>query len=129
MKNLSGKQIVIIIGILATAALHLTAAFDKVLFPLPSERPDITFTLNAIGYLGLLGAYFLPIPFFQERHKLVWWALFVYVIITIVAWLVIWVGLNVIAQGVPFFSHDSLYGVPAKIIEVILLVLLWQEKP
>ncbi|MCL4530061.1 MAG: hypothetical protein M1282_11675 [Chloroflexi bacterium] len=129
MKNLTGKQIVIIIGVLATALLHLGAAFDKVLFPLASERPDITFTLNAIGYLGLLGAYFLPIPFFQQRHKLVWWALFVYIIITIIAWLFIWVGLNVIAQGVPFFSQDSLYGVPAKIIEVILLILLWQEKP
>ncbi len=126
MKNLSGRQIAIIIGVILTALLHLGAAFDKVLFP---SGPDPLFTLNGLGYLGLLGAFFLPIPFFQQRHKLVWWALFVYVILTIVAWLVIWVGLNVIAQGVPFFSHDSLYGVPAKIIEVILLILLWQEKP
>ncbi len=126
MKNLTGKQIVIIIGVLATALLHLGAAFDRTLFP---SGPDPLFTLNGLGYLGLLGAYFLPIPFFQQRHKLVWWALFIYVIITIIAWLIIWVGLNVIAQGVPFFSHDSLYGVPAKIIEVILLILLWQEKP
>ncbi len=126
MKNLTGKQIVILIGVLATALLHLGAAFDKILFP---GGPDPLFTLNGLGYLGLLGAFFLPIPFFQQRHKLVWWVLFVYIIITIIAWLVIWVGLNVIAQGVPFFSHDSLYGVPAKVIEVILLVLLWQEKP
>ena len=55
--------------------------------------------------------------------------LFGYVILTIVAWLVIWVGLNVIKDGVPFFSHDSLYGVPAKIAEVILLSLLWADKP
>ncbi len=126
MKNLTGKQIVIIVGVLATALLHLGAAFDKVLFP---GGPDPLFTLNGLGYLGLLGAFFLPIPFFQQQHKLVWWALFVYIIVTIIAWLFIWVGLNVIAQGVPFFSHDSLYGVPAKIIEVILLILLWQEKP
>ncbi len=126
MKNLSGKQIAIIIGVILTALLHLGAAFDKVLFP---SGPDPLFTLNGLGYLGLLGAYFLPIPFFQQRHKMIWWVLFVYIIITIVAWLVIWVGMNVIAQGVPFFSHDSLYGIPAKIIEVILLILLWQEKP
>jgi hypothetical protein len=126
MKNLTGKQIVIIVGVLATALLHLSAAFDKILFP---EGPDPLFTLNGLGYVGLLGAFFLPIPFFQQRHKLVWWALFVYIIITIIAWLIIWVGLNVIAQGVPFFSHDSIYGVPAKIIEVILLIVLWQEKP
>ena len=109
--------------------LPLAAAFDGILFPLPSERPDLLFTLNGLGYLGLLGAFFLPIPFFVQRHKLVWWALFIYVIVTIVAWLVIWVGLNVVAQGAPFFGHDSLYGVPAKIIEIILLFLLWRDKP
>jgi hypothetical protein len=87
------------------------------------------FILNGLGYLGLLGAYFLPIKFFQDRHKLVWQVLFGYVILTIVAWVVIWVGLNVIKDGVPFFSHDSIYGVPAKIAEVILLGLLWSEKP
>jgi hypothetical protein len=85
--------------------------------------------LNGLGYLGLLGAYFLPISFFQQRHKLVWWALFIYIILAIVAWVVIWVGINVIANGVPFFSHDSVYGVPAKIIEIILLFLLWRDKP
>ena len=34
-----------------------------------------------------------------------------------------------IAQHVAFFSRDSIYGVPAKIIEVILLFLLRQDKP
>ena len=117
----------IIILVLATAVLHFAAAFDRVLFP--DGTPDPLFTLNGIGYLGLLGAFYLPIPFFQQRHKLVWQVLFGYIILTIVAWLVIWVGMNVIAQGVPFFSHDSVYGVPAKIIELVLLYLLWQEKP
>jgi len=117
----------IIVLVLATAMLHFAAAFDKVLFP--DGTPDPLFTLNGLGYLGLLGAFYLPIPFFQQRHKLVWQVLFGYIILTIVAWLVIWVGMNVIAQGVPFFSHDSLYGVPAKIIELVLLYLLWQEKP
>jgi len=118
----------VIVLVLATAALHFAAAFDPILFKLPSERPDITFTLNGLGYLGLLGAFYLPIPFFQQRHKLVWQVLFGYIILTIVAWLVIWVGMNVIAGGMPFFSHDSIYGVPAKIIELVLLYLLWQEK-
>jgi hypothetical protein len=34
----------------------------------------------------------------------------------------------VIIQGVPFFSHDSLYGVPAKISEVLLIWFLSQDK-
>jgi hypothetical protein len=62
-------------------------------------------------------------------HKQVWWALFGFVILTIVAWLIIWVGINVIGNHVPFFSRDSLYGVPAKTIEVILLYLLRRDKP
>ena len=125
--QLKTRQYVIIILVIATAALHLAAAFDRVLFP--EGTPDPLFLLNGLGYVGLLGAYFLPIPFFQTRHKLVWWALFVYVILTIVAWLAIWVGINVIANGVPFFGRDSIYGVPAKTIEIILLFLLWRDKP
>jgi len=117
----------IIVLVLATSALHFAAAFDRVLFP--GGIPDPLFTLNGLGYLGLVAAFYLPISFFQERHKWVWQVLFGYVILTIVAWLVIWVGMNVIAQGVPFFSRDSIYGVPAKIIELVLLYLLWQEKP
>ena len=125
--QLKTNHYIIIILVLATAILHLAAAFDTVLFP--TGVPDPLFLLNGLGYLGLLGAYFLPIPFFQQRHKLIWQALFGYVILTIAAWLVIWVGMNVIAQGVPFFGRDSIYGVPAKIIEVVLLALLWKDKP
>jgi hypothetical protein len=124
--KLSARHYLIVLLVLATAGLHLAAAFDKILF---KDGPDPTFILNGLGYLGLLGAYFLPVPFFQQHHKLVWQVLFGYVILTIVAWLVIWVGLNVIAGGQPFFAHDSLYGVPAKIIELILLYVLWQDKP
>ena len=125
--QLKTNHYIIIILVLATAILHLAAAFDTVLFP--TGVPDPLFVLNGLGYLGLLGAYFLPIPFFQERHKLIWQVLFGYVIVTILAWLIIWVGMNVIAQGAPFFGRDSIYGVPAKIIEMILLALLWKDKP
>ena len=124
--HLQARHYAIIALVIVTALLHFGAALDRQLFP---DGPDPLFTLNGLGYLGLLGAYFLPIPFLQERHRLVWWALFTYVIVTIVAWLVIWVGLNVIAQHVPFFSRDTLYGGPAKICEVILLFLLWRDKP
>lgn len=117
----------IIVLVLITAGLHLGAAFDRILFP--ERAPDPLFLLNGLGYLGLLGAYFLPIPFFQSKHKLVWWASFIYVIVTIIAWLLIWVGINVIGNGMPFFSHDSVYGAPAKIVEVILFFVLWRDKP
>ncbi len=121
----TGKQIVIALLIVFTAVLHIAAAFDKILFP----HPDPLFILNGLGFLGLLGAYFLPIKFFQDRHKLVWQGLFGYIILTIAAWIFIWVIQYVIIGGEPFFGHDSIYGVPAKIAEVTLLFLLWAEKP
>jgi hypothetical protein len=124
--KLNNKQIGIVVLVIFTALLHLAAAFDKVLFP---SSPDPLFILNGLGFLGLLGAYFLPIKFFQDRHKLVWQGLFGYIILTIAAWVFIWVIQYVIIGGEPFFGHDSIYGVPAKIAEAALLWLLWSEKP
>ncbi|MCX6057943.1 MAG: hypothetical protein NTW69_07330 [Chloroflexi bacterium] len=124
--KLNSKQIGIVVLVIFTALLHLAAAFDKVLFP---SSPDPLFILNGLGFLGLLGAYFLPIKFFQDRHKLVWQGLFGYIILTIAAWIFIWVIQYVIISGEPFFGHDSIYGVPAKIAEAALLWLLWSEKP
>jgi hypothetical protein len=126
MQKLTGKHYGIILAVLITAGLHLATAFDKILFP---DSPDPLFILNGLGYLGLLGAYFLPIPFFQQRHKLVWGGLFAFAIVTIIAWLVIWVGFYVIRDGYSFFDHDSIYGIPSKIDELILLALLWKDKP
>jgi len=123
--KLSPKHIGIILTALATAFLHFAAAFDRVLFP---DGADPLFILNGIGYIGLLGAYFLPIPFLRNRHGLVRWALIAFAIITILAWVYIWVFQYVIVQGVPFFSRDSWYGVPAKIAELLLLALLWNDK-
>src|SRR5690349_23317517 len=123
--KLSGRHYAIILFGLITAVMHLLAAFDKQLF---QEGPDPLFILNGLGYLGLLGAYFLPISFFQQRHELVRRGYILFAIITIVAWLVIWVGFSVIRDGVPFFSHDSLYGVPAKISELLLIWFLSQDK-
>ncbi|HSQ40196.1 MAG TPA: hypothetical protein VLM78_08535 [Anaerolineales bacterium] len=116
----------IIIAALATAILHLAAAFDKALFP---ESPDPLFILNGLGFLGLLGAYLLPIPFFQQQNNLVRKGFMAFALLTIAAWVFIWVIQYVIINGTPFFSHDSIYGVPAKIAEVALIFLLRNDKP
>ncbi len=123
--RLTGKHYAIIILTLFTAFLHLAAAFDKQLF---KEGPDPLFILNGLGYLGLVGAYFLPISFLQQRHELVRRVYMGYAALTILAWIFIWVIQAVIINHTPFFSHDSLYGVPAKITEVILLFLLSADK-
>jgi hypothetical protein len=115
----------IIVATLVTAVAHLLAAFDKILFP---DHVDPLFLLNGLGFLGLLGAYFLPISFFQQRHELVRKGLIAFAILTIAAWVFIWVIQYVIINGTPFFSHDSIYGIPAKIAEVILILLLRADK-
>jgi hypothetical protein len=108
--KLTGIHYGIILAAIATAILHI------MLFP------DIMFTLNGLGYLGLLGAYFLPIAFFQQRHNLVWWALVGYTVLTIVLWLV---------MGEKDFnaSPTAPIGYYAKAAEVLLLIFLWLDKP
>jgi len=121
----TSRQYGIIAFALITAILHLLAALDKQLFP---DGPDPLFILNCLGYLGLLGAYFLPIPFFQQKHNLVRWGFIGFAGLTILAWVFIWVIQYVIIGGENFFAHDSLYGIPAKISEVALIFLLRADK-
>jgi hypothetical protein len=112
--QLSFKHIGIIVSTLATALLHLSL-FTHLGFTDP-------IFLNGFGFLGLLGAYFLPIPFFQEKHKLVWWALVGYTVLTIVLWVIL--GDKNFVPGT-----TSAIGYYAKAAEVILLVFLWSDKP
>jgi len=111
--NLTVKHYGIIVFCLATAFLHLSLLPEMGLDPI---------ALNGFGYLALLAAYFLPIPFFQQRHKLVWWALFGYTLLTIILWIIL--GDK---QFVP--GTSSAVGYYAKAAEVILLAFLWADKP
>ena len=123
--KLTNRSYGIIIAALITAVLHLAAAFDKQLFP---DSPDPLFILNGLGYIGLLGAYFLPIAFFQQKHNLVRQGLIGFAILTIAAWIFIWVIQYVIIGGENFFAHDSLYGIPAKLAEIALIFFLRADK-
>jgi hypothetical protein len=111
--NLTVKHYGIIVFCLATAFLHLSLLPEMGLDPI---------ALNGFGYLALLGAYFLPTPFFQQRHKLVWWALFGYTLLTIILWIIL--GDKQFVLGT-----SSAVGYYAKAAEVILLAFLWADKP
>jgi hypothetical protein len=108
--NLTGKHYGIILATLATAVLHI------ILFP------DIMFTLNGLGYLALLGAYFLPIPFLQERRNLVWWVFVGYTALTIILWVIM--GEKTFVAGT-----SSATGYYAKAAEVLLLAFLFADRP
>jgi hypothetical protein len=111
--NLAPRHYGIIISALVTAYLHLS------LYPSMGIDPIV---LNGLGYLALLGAYFLPIPFFQQRRNLVWWGLFGYTALTFVLW--------VILGEKDFFASDSAaVGYYAKAAELFLMGFLWADKP
>ena len=112
--KLTGKHYGILVFGLATALLHLS------LFPRLGPDP---IALNGLGYLALLAAYFLPIDFLQQRHRLVWWALFGYTILTFVLWIIL---------GDKHFALDfsnAAIGYYARVAEILLLIFLWADKP
>lgn len=112
--NLSGKQYGIIIATLVTALLHLFLLSRLGLDPI---------ALNGLGYLALLGAYFLPIQFFQQRHNLVWWAYIGYTVLTFVLWIIL---------GDKHFAFDfsnAAIGYYAKTAELFLMGFLLSDKP
>ena len=112
--KLTGKQYGILFFGLATALLHLS------LFPRLGLDP---IALNGLGYLALLGAYFLPIPFFQQKHTLVWWALLGYSALTLVLWVI---------MGDKTFTFDfsnAAIGYYAKAAELFLFGFLLADKP
>ena len=112
--TLTGKHYGIIIFTLATALLHLSLLPRLGLDPI---------ALNGLGYLALLGAYFLPIPFFQERHRLIWWVLLGYTILTFILWIIL---------GDKNFTLDfsnAAIGYYAQAAELFLIGFLLADKP
>lgn len=95
-------QIGIILLTLATAVMHFMLIF-----------PDTLFILNALGYVGLLAALYLPLPVVSDYRPMVRWALMGYTALTIVLWI--------------FIGTRDLYAYTDKAIEVVLIVLLWLE--
>jgi hypothetical protein len=110
--KLTFKHYGIILFDLITAYLHL------------SLYPDYSFTLNGLGYIAILGAYFWPTPFFQERdiHTILWWGLVIYTVVTILLWVAI--GDMKFVLGT-----SSATGYYAKTAEIFLLAFLWADKP
>jgi len=111
--NLTGKHYGIILAALATALLHLSL--------LPQMGPD-PIALNGLGYLALLGAYFLPIPFLQQNHRLIWWAMVGYTVLTIILWVIL--GDKHFVPGT-----SSAIGYYAKTAELFLMAFLLADRP
>jgi hypothetical protein len=102
-------QVAIIMLVISTAMLHL------MLLSVPGL--GIWFLLNAIGYVALMIALYLPQLAFL--HRLTRYALVAYAALTLILWYVI-------------SGHVSPLALITKTIEIVLIALLlledWQEQ-
>jgi len=105
------------IGILQVGIILLTVATALIHFYLNvlMGKLDLLFTLNGIGYLGLLAILFVEFPILKLQPRLVKWLLIIFTATTIFLWVL--------------FGERSLLGYVDKLIEVLLLILLFIEKP
>jgi hypothetical protein len=101
-------QIGILVLALATAFIHLYLALTS-----PGTF-KILFTLNGLGYLTLTVLYFLPA--LARYHGVIRWLFIAFAAITILGYFAL--------NGV----HISTLGIITKLIEVILIVLLFLDK-
>jgi hypothetical protein len=81
--NRQTLRTVVTITAVVTALIHLYYAF---LVIGPTESLGILFILNALGYLGLLLAYFGRLSFLRLSHNLITWLFIAFTAITILAW-------------------------------------------
>ncbi|WP_420629005.1 hypothetical protein [Candidatus Leptofilum sp.] len=108
--NLSGQQKTIVGLTVATALIHI------VLGVLAGGTFLIMFLLNGLGYLVLMAAlYFLPQ--FAAQRSLIRWVLLAFTAVTFILYFV--------------FNWPDIWspiGIVDKLIELALIVLLWQDK-
>jgi hypothetical protein len=101
----------IVLLTLATAAVHLS-------FFIYEPSRGLIYALNALGYVALVGALYLPIPALNMFRRIARWTLMGYAALTIGAYL---------AFGLVRHDWTMPLGPVDKLIEVILIALLWRE--
>ncbi|UCH58826.1 MAG: hypothetical protein JSV61_11480 [Anaerolineales bacterium] len=111
-KKLDPPQIGIIVLAAATAIIHILlsiVAYTR----FNDSTTFIMFLLNGLGYLTLLAATFLPVPIAKDYPKLVRWVFIGFTAITVLGWVAI--------------GNRSALAYADKVIEVVLIALLWLE--
>ena len=105
----SSIRTIIIFLTLFTATVHLVVLNLEILEE--KDSIDVLFTLNGLGYLGLLGAFLFNIP--AGRQTLVHYAFMAFVLVTLIAWVAI--------------GARTGLGYTTKTVEVLLIVFLWRH--
>ncbi len=112
--KLSPRHYGMIVAGLTTAFLHIS------LYPDFGHLDWIV--LNGFGTIALLGAYFLPIPYFQQQHYSVFLALAGYILLTILLW-------GMFGDKTFQFETTAAIGYYAKVAEITLLVMMGFDLP
>lgn len=100
-------RVAIVTLTVATAAIHLAL----------SATAGLMFVLNGLGYLALLAALLLPLPFLAGRAKQVHFAFMAYTAVTILAWVAI--GEKDLSQPLGPIGYTN------KAVEALLIAALW----
>ena len=110
INSLTKNQMAIVVFTLITAFIHM------VVLNMLMSKVDLLFTLNGLGYLTLLAAYFLP--FAKKYRNLVRWGFLAFTAVTILAW---------IGIGDKSWPGGAL-GYLTKLDELVLIIALWRER-
>lgn len=92
----------------ATALIHFSLS-------LLMGKVDLLFTLNGLGFLGLLGLLYLPLPVARDHRQLVRFVLIAFTLLTIILWVFL---------GKPYTG----LGYVTKLIEAGLVALLFFKR-
>lgn len=105
--NRSTLRVIVLVLGLFTAIVHL------VVLNVLSGKVDVLFTLNGLGYLALLFAFYNP-SILPDRRDLVHYALMAFALVTIIAWF---------AAG----DLGDPLGIVTKIVEALLIIATWMH--
>jgi hypothetical protein len=107
--NRSTLRIAIIVLTLITALIHLGLGISHIIGGAAGGL-DYMFIANGIGYLALLAALFMDVPYFSNHRDVAHWLLIVFAGVTVIGYF----ALNGI-QADPI-------GIPTKIVEMLLII-------
>jgi hypothetical protein len=110
--NTTVSRALLVIITLVTAGVHLFLGVRNIPSPF-----GVMFVLNAIGFLGLLGLYLLPIGFVAPYRAIVRWVLIAYSALTFILYFAF--------NGL---SLDLVSGI-TKAAELGLIAVLWLDRP
>lgn len=107
------RSLIVVFGV-ATALVHFWLFYNGLMRPRSLSVTQYLFLLNGLGYLTLLGAFFLTLASREQLRDLVHYLLIVFAGCTIIAWAIITRG--------RFLITLSIFD---KVTEVLLILTTW----